>query len=177
MSNGSTNKIQNGYLIHILSAQSVRDNPLKITAEELFNNIRKGGEHDFDGIFMQDEPIEIMTEAQYMESGTAKYIKYKEYDNNPEDNVTTVIKIENENSVTIIKQMEHQMRLVVREGEHYSCVYDTPFGNIPIDVFGKRVRADISEDGGKIELIYTLDFDEGFSYNNFMHIELKREEC
>ncbi len=175
MSESNTDK-SSGYCINLVSMHTVNDNPLKTTAEEFFLEKARSGDDDesIAGLPEQDEPIMVSAQAQYMEKNGVKYIKYKEYSFDTTETLTTVIKIENENKVTIIKLTDTRSQMVVSEGEHFQYVYSTPFGGIPIDIYGRRVRASVTEDGGMLELIYTLDFEGGHSYNNFLRIELTK---
>ena len=48
--------------------------------------------------------------------------------------------------------------LLIEQGKRNTCLYRTPYGECPLGVYGKRVFFRLNEQGGDIDLCYTLDF-------------------
>ncbi len=70
---------------------------------------------------------------------------------------------------------ETRARMVFREGKVCPCRYETPFGALPMEGHTRRVDYSLTEDGGKIELSYTLRMDGGPLGENDLSIVLRKK--
>lgn len=95
-------------------------------------------------------------------------LSYTEYDD--ENKETQTVVCAEENSVSVTKIGEYTAEMVFEEGKRFNCNYRTPFGSINMGVFSETVNATLNTDGGKIELIYNIDFNTGFVSRNEMTI-------
>ena len=64
--------------------------------------------------------------------------------------------------------------LTVEKGKRHNCLYNTPYGDFMVGVYGETVSALADENGGKIYLSYTLDVNSGLLSRNIMEIEIKK---
>ncbi len=114
------------------------------------------------------DSTEIDVVGALAESGGGYTLSYTEYDDENKG-TETVVRAEN-NSVSVTKIGEYTAEMIFEEGKRYTCNYTTPFGSINMGVFSEKVNAAFTPDGGKIELIYNIDFNTGFVSRNEMTI-------
>ncbi len=95
-------------------------------------------------------------------------LSYTEYDDDNKETETVVCA--QGNSVSVSKIGEYTAEMVFEEGKRFNCNYRTPFGSISMGVFSETVNSSLTADGGKIELIYNIDFNTGFVSRNEMTI-------
>lgn len=122
--------------------------------------------------------IELTTAASYMEKNGRKLIKYREYDpDNGANYAVNIIKIESKEKIILVKNNHGNIgQLILESGKRHQCLYDTPVGSMSIGIFTDTVSLDIDENGGKIEIDYTIDFNADFQSDNHMKIILKKKE-
>lgn len=129
------------------------------------------GIQELDG---EKDKIEMTTTGNYMVKKDHIYIGYKEYDeNDPKISSSNIIKIENDDRVTIIRNGGNQTRLILEKGRRHQCHYRTVMGDLMIGVFADTISADLNENGGKLHVRYSLDFNSDFVSNNEFYIDIK----
>ncbi|MBE6824841.1 MAG: DUF1934 domain-containing protein [Ruminococcaceae bacterium] len=132
------------------------------------------GTQEIDG---EKDKIEVITTGDYVLKNGHRYIKYKEYDNeNPSITTDTVVKVENDNKVTILRMGEHQSRLVLENGVRHQCHYHTAMGDILMGVYTSKVEHTLTDKGGDIKVKYQLDFFADLVSDNEIHINIKEKE-
>ena len=64
-------------------------------------------------------------------------------------------------------------RMEITAGERKSCFYSTPVGDICIGIYGENIELDLKENGGNINLVYTIDSDLKLISRNRVKITVK----
>ncbi|MBQ6557770.1 MAG: DUF1934 domain-containing protein [Clostridia bacterium] len=128
--------------------------------------------------FEEDEDtIELTTSASYIERNGKKFIKYREYD--PDNNnvyVSNVIKIESKDKITLVKNGGNRYsQLILECGKRHQCMYSSSIGSMSIGIYTETIAYDVDENGGKIEIDYTIDFNSDFQSDNHMLIILRKK--
>lgn len=126
----------------------------------------------------EKDTIELTTSASYIEKNGKKLIKYKQYDpDNSGDYLTNIIKIESKDRITLTKNHKGSIsQLILESGKRHQCLYDTPVGSMSIGIYADTVFFDIDENGGKVEIDYTIDFNADFHSDNHLEIILVKKE-
>ena len=83
------------------------------------------------------------------------------------------IKVTGKKRVEVTRRGEFNTQLIIEKDTRHTCFYETPFGEFTIGVYSDKVHSDIDENGGTLELGYSLDFNSGFASKNKMTITLK----
>lgn len=118
--------------------------------------------------------VELTTLGSYVRKGNSKYIVYKEYDaENRNAPKTSVLKIDGNKKVTLMRGGADSTRLILECGKRHLCQYDTGFGNMMVGVFTSKVKSDLGDLGGKLEIYYTLDINSNLSSSNELLITVK----
>lgn len=116
-----------------------------------------------------EDTAEVTTVGRYTVAPTGnKFIKYREYDNdNPNIFYNTTIKISN-NLITITRDGNYGSQLMLESGKRHQCHYATPAGTMLIGVYTNKMDINLDENGGRMDVVYTLDFDsQAISKNTF----------
>lgn len=124
------------------------------------------------------DQVEVITEGNYIQKKDHCYIGYKEYDSDdPNIYYNNLIKVDG-NTVTISRNGPLSSRLILERGSRHLCLYQTPAGNMMIGVYTKTFNNNLNENGGTLEVSYTLDFNSDLVSENsfFITIEEKNTE-
>lgn len=116
-----------------------------------------------------EDTAEVTTVGRYTVAPTGnKFIKYREYDNdNPNIFHNTTIKI-SDNLITITRDGHYGSQLMLERGKRHQCHYATPAGTMLIGVYTNKMDINLDENGGRMDVAYTLDFDsQAISKNTF----------
>lgn len=120
------------------------------------------------------EPGEIVlsTTGTYSQRGGARFIAYREYDeDDPKVSRTSVLKVE-PGKVTMMRQGT-ATRLILEQGRRHLCLYDTGFGSFSVGVFTSELRSSLNSRGGRLRVKYTLDIDSNLSSSNEIEVVVK----
>ena len=118
--------------------------------------------------------IELTTLGSYVQRGSSHYIVYKEYmtDQSPSTR-TSILKIDGNSRLTLMRRGGDNTRLILENGKRHLCQYDTGYGNMMIGVFTSRLSSHLGDNGGSLEVIYTLDINSALSSLNELSITVK----
>ncbi len=131
------------------------------------------GIQEIDG---EKDKIELQTVGNYLLKPDHAYIGYKEYDeDNPSISSNNVVKVENENRVTIIRNGQVETRLILEKGRRHLCHYRTIAGDLMIGVFADTIDNKLKENGGKLYVSYSLDFNNELISNNEFYIDVQEK--
>lgn len=121
--------------------------------------------------------IQMTTLGSYVTKGKNRFIMYKEYDeDNPGSRITSILKIEGNQKVTLIRNGGQNSRLILEKGQRHMCHYDTGYGSMMVGVFANRINTDLTDTGGKLEVSYSLDINSGLTSINEIFINIKEAE-
>ena len=131
------------------------------------------GEQKVEG---QDDRSEVITEGKYMMKNGHFLINYKEYDEDlPDKFLNNLVKVENE-TVTISRKGPLSSQLILEKGKRHQCMYQTIAGTLSIGVFTKTLNNNLNENGGSLEVIYTLDFNSDLVSENRFKIDIEKKK-
>ena len=123
--------------------------------------------------------IEVTTLGNYVEKNGSRYIVYKEYDaevpaGKPR---TSILKVEGSDKMTLIRSGGDSTRLILENGKRHLCQYDTGFGSMTVGVFTESIRSKLTDQGGSLDVSYTLDVNANLSSFNELHITVKEAQA
>ena len=83
--------------------------------------------------------------------------------------VTTLL-IEDGGLVTMTRDGAYTTQMVMERGQRHVCHYATPFGDMLLGIFAKKVESSVTEDGGELLLHYTIDVNADLASSNELKI-------
>ncbi len=115
------------------------------------------------------------TEIQYYtnEDGE-RVIAYEESETTGMEGSNMQLRIAKDGMISIVRTGTYQTHLVVQKGKKHFCHYETPFGEFAVGVSAKWVRNELSDQGGKLALRYTVDANSTLLSDNEIQINIKK---
>ncbi|WOC32000.1 MULTISPECIES: DUF1934 domain-containing protein [Caproicibacterium] len=120
--------------------------------------------------------VEVTAFGTYLERNGKRYISYEGYDEETNQSQTSILKIEGDRCVTLMRGGADGTRLILEKGKRHQCQYATDFGQMMLGVFTSTVDNQLTDKGGRLTVNYTLDLDANLSSVNQLCITVKEAE-
>ena len=98
------------------------------------------------------------------------YLTYDETDATGFGGCKTVIKIENDNRISMQRYGTYQSLLIMEKGCRHQCLYGTQMGELTIGVYTHLLETNLKDDGGEI---HALDVNTALVSENRIDITVK----
>ena len=118
------------------------------------------------------EVIELVTEGTMEPYKDGWKLVYEESDLTGLAGVTTTFFIE-PNVVTLQRTGPLNSRMEFREGIPHESLYQMEFGALMLTVCAKKVSYDITENGGAIDLLYSIEIENTAAGHIEYHLDIK----
>ncbi len=125
------------------------------------------------GIDGQTEKIEFFCEGTLQKTDDGFLIEYDDENISEGQKVSTVLHLKSDKSAVLERTGAMNSKLVIKEGERNDCFYSVPGANLVIGIYGERVAYTLSENGGMVCLIYTIDQNRQQISKNKVNIIIK----
>lgn len=130
------------------------------------------------GTYRQDgeeDSIELFTTGCYYKRNGHYYIAYDESEATGFEGTHTVLKVEDNDRVTLLRSGKAKSQLIVERGVRHQCHYDTGYGPMTIGVSGDRIVSQLSDDGGNLDFAYSLDVNTLLASENSVSIHVSQQ--
>ena len=118
------------------------------------------------------EVIELVTEGTLETYKDGWKLKYEESDLTGLAGVTTTFFVE-PSVVTLQRTGPLTSRMEFREGVSHESLYQMEFGALMLTVCANKVRYDITENGGTIDLLYSIEIEQTAAGQIEYHLDIK----
>lgn len=118
------------------------------------------------------EVIELVTEGTLETYQDGWKLKYEESDLTGLAGVTTTFFIR-PNMVTLQRTGPLSSRMEFREGVPHESLYQMEFGALMITVCANKVSYDINENGGSIDLLYSIEIEQTAAGHIEYHLDIQ----
>lgn len=126
------------------------------------------------GIDDESDTIEFISEGRFGFKDGEYFISYDESGMlDSGETVKTKIHINSSDSVVLQRSGSIKSRMLIEKNKRNTTFYATPFGELLIGVFGEEIDYNLSENGGEINLKYTIDSDLRLVSRNYVNIKIK----
>lgn len=119
--------------------------------------------------------IELVTEGRLARDGSGYTLSYQESELTGLEGTLTTIQVDGE-QVTLLRVGEFNSQLVFQEGRRHLSVYNTPYGAMEIGVHTRHLLAELNDQGGDIEVDYSVEVDHALAGRNIFRINVKEAE-
>lgn len=116
----------------------------------------------------ESDITEISVKGTYRKTDKGYIAEYTDFES-LEGSEKTVISVNGE-TMLMTKFGDVSTEMLFRQGERSNSDYITPFGNITIGIYTKKLESSLDENGGRVSLEYTIDFNSGFAALNELEI-------
>lgn len=120
----------------------------------------------------EPETLEIATQGTLEKTPDGLYIEYNEPDEGMGKTVCGIL-INNPELVTMTRSGDFNANLVLEKGVRHNCLYETPFGSVVMGVFSSDVNVLFTEDGGTVNMKYTIDINSEMLSENRVTMDVK----
>lgn len=87
----------------------------------------------------------------------------------------TTLSIEQNGLVTMTRKGQFITEMVMEQGKRHVCHYSTPFGDMLMGIFAKKVESSLDENGGELLLHYTIDVNADLASTNELKITVTKQ--
>ena len=124
--------------------------------------------------YADQEPdvVELVTEGVMRHRDGGWDIRYEETDLTGLAGVTTEFRVE-EGEITLTRSGKMHSQMVFREGVAHDSLYQMEFGALMLTVCATRVKADITEKGGTIDLTYNIEIEHNAAGVIEYHLDIQ----
>lgn len=126
-------------------------------------------------IFDNGEPevTELVTEGLLSCDGDDEYtLSYQESELTGLEGTLTTFQIE-KGRVTLLREGQVNSQMVFEQGRRHLSMYNTPYGALSIGVNTRKMKVDLGESGGEIEINYALEVDHAVAGENLFQISIR----
>lgn len=116
--------------------------------------------------------IEFMTDGKYSMTDGVGEISYVESELTGFAGCHTVFHITNE-YISLTRAGEVNSEMIFDPIRKHNFVYDTPLGSMLFGLSTQRIINELDENGGRLEIRYSLDVDSRIISNNSFEINVK----
>lgn len=130
------------------------------------------GEQYFDDV--DPNETELVTEGvlEVLEDGLR--IAYDETSLTGMEGTTTTFLVKG-NQVVLTRTGTVNSQMIFEEGKQHTSLYETPFGELPIDIQTSSLRHNLAERGGVMDIKYAIAVDHMVTGRNCFKLRVKRK--
>lgn len=147
-------------------------NGIEMRREKLPVTLFIRGEQYFDDV--DPDATELVTEGtlELMEEGMR--LTYQETSLTGMEGTTTTFEITGP-QVTLRRAGTVNSQMVFEEGRQHTSLYETPYGELSVDIQTSALRHNLSERGGLLEIKYSIAVEHTVTGRNSFKIRVKRK--
>lgn len=109
------------------------------------------------GVDDEKTVIELSTEGTLREFEGDYIITYCEDPTESGSKTKTQLTIQKNGTVILDRRGDLNSRLIITEGERNSCIYAIPQGSMTLGIYGKKVKSNMTDNGGTVKMVYSID--------------------
>ena len=130
------------------------------------------GEQYFDGI--DPDETELMTEGTMALTDEGIVLSYEESELTGMEGTTTTFEVKGPR-VTLRRSGSVNSQMVFEEGRQHTSLYETPFGELSVDIQTSELKHNLSERGGLMEIKYSIAVEHTVTGRNCFKIRVRRK--
>ena len=119
------------------------------------------------------ETIKFSTDGYYSYEDAVGCLTYEESDVTGMSGTRTSV-IVMPDCVVVDRDGSISSRMIFREGEKSSFLYDTPYGQTTMGISTRKINHSFNEAGGHVDIDYIMDFDHKVATRNRFSINVKK---
>lgn len=130
------------------------------------------GEQYFDEL--DPDATELMTEGTLEVSEDGLRFWYEESELTGMEGTTTTFEVRG-NRVSLTRAGKVNSQMVFEEGKQHTSLYETPFGELTVDIQTSSLKHNLTERGGIMEIKYSIAVEHTVTGRNCFKIRVKRK--
>ena len=130
------------------------------------------GEQYFDDI--DPDATELMTEGTMVLTEDGMVLSYEETELTGMEGTTTTFEVKGP-QVILTRSGTVNSQMVFEEGRQHTSLYETPFGELSVDIQTSILKHNLSERGGLLEIKYSIAVEHTVTGRNCFKIRVRRK--
>ena len=130
------------------------------------------GEQYFDDV--DPDETKLMTDGTMEVTEEGYLLTYQETELTGMEGTTTTFEV-TDGRVTLTRSGSVNSQMIFEEGKQHTSLYETPFGELPVDIQTSSLRHTLSERGGVMEIKYSIAVAHTVTGRNCFKIQVKRK--
>ncbi|NLM76960.1 MAG: DUF1934 domain-containing protein [Ruminococcaceae bacterium] len=124
----------------------------------------------------KEKPQEILltTEGHLYRKAQAWHVVYQESSATGMDGTQTTMQVFDDGSIVLSRSGTHEMRLTFQAGNRHITRMNTPYGDLDVAVYTSLVDSSINDQGGYIQLGYSIDFNNSEHVNTRLDVKIRQ---
>lgn len=118
------------------------------------------------------DTIELITEGTLEQTEGGWEISYQETALTGMEGVSTTFRVEPD-KIILTRTGKLNSQMIFREGEVHESLYQMEFGALMISVMAAKIRWNITEKGGTVDLIYAIEIENSASGTVDYHLDIQ----
>ena len=130
------------------------------------------GEQYFDDI--DPDATELMTEGTMEVTEDGIVLSYEESELTGMEGTTTTFEVKGPR-VTLTRSGAVNSQMVFEEGRQHTSLYETPFGELTVDIQTSTLKHNLTQRGGVMEIKYSIAVEHTVTGRNCFKIRVRRK--
>lgn len=130
------------------------------------------GEQYFDD--MDPDGTELLTEGTMELTEDGMILTYEETELTGMAGTTTTFEVK-EKQVILTRSGKIQSQMIFEEGRQHTSLYETPFGELPVDIQTSKLLHNLTERGGLMEIKYSIAVAHTVTGRNCFKLRVRRK--
>lgn len=130
------------------------------------------GEQYFDGV--DPDATELVTEGLLQETEEGLLLSYEESALTGMEGTTTTFQVCG-NQVILTRSGAVNSQMIFEEGRQHTSLYETPFGDMSVDIGTSRLRQELTSAGGELEIHYSIAVQNTVTGRNCFRISVREK--
>ena len=130
------------------------------------------GEQYFDGV--DPDATELMTEGVMVLTEDGMVLRYQETELTGMEGTTTAFEVKG-SRVVLTRSGAVNSQMIFEEGRQHTSLYETPYGELTVDIQTSRLRHTLTERGGLLEIRYSIAVEHTVTGRNSFKIRVRRK--
>lgn len=120
---------------------------------------------------------ELTTSGEYEITENGCKIVYNETDEELA-NCVTALDVEQSKKISMTRSGKYNTEMIIEKDRRHSCYYATPYGELLMGIYAKKIENGVTENGGTLDFSYTIDFNNVTASENELSVTVtpKMEE-
>lgn len=120
----------------------------------------------------EPDVIELVTEGTLEQTASGWIISYEESDLTGMQGVTTTFSVEGKKLI-LTRTGKLNSQMIFQEGIRHESLYQMEFGALMLSVCARKIKTDLSADGGIIDLSYGIEIEQSEAGVIDYHLDIK----
>ena len=144
-----------------------------IEQEKLPVLIKVRGEQYYDNV--DPDATELTTEGTMVLTEDGMILSYEETELTGMEGTTTTFAVAG-SRVILTRSGKVNSQMVFEEGKQHTSLYETPFGELTIDIQTSKLLHNLTERGGLMEIKYSIAVEHTVTGRNCFKIQVRRKK-